>query len=97
MNATGTCSEAPASSSGHVQFSEGQFKSPIGELMSCVTTQDDCSISVRCKIELLSAHVSFDGTLTPDNKRLNGSAVLTGSYHGCTSVTYSARMFDDSK
>src|SRR3954451_21590499 len=60
LESDGTCSEAPESTSGKVSFSQGQFVSPVGDLLKCRTTQDDCAVSVTCSVAVLNAHMSFD-------------------------------------
>jgi hypothetical protein len=84
----GTCGVAPKYSSGKVEFSDGQFVSPLGALLRCDTTQDDCAVDITCTTNVIRAKMTYDGTMKADGGSFYGVARIDGSYQGCTSVTY---------
>lgn len=71
-----------------MKFVDGSFVSPVTGLVKCVTTQSDCELKVTCTTLVISARMDFAGTLSQDGAMLTGTAVLKGTYEGCSSVRY---------
>ena len=91
----GTCAVAPKYSSGQIEFSGGQFVSPLGALLKCSTTQNDCDVDITCTTNVIKAKMSYDGTMKADGGSFYGVARIDGSYQGCTSVTYGVVLLPD--
>jgi hypothetical protein len=49
LETEGTCEGAKGESHDPLEFDgEGRFVSPVGNLATCATRQDDCQLTVRC-------------------------------------------------
>jgi hypothetical protein len=88
LETQGNCARAKATSTDPMKFIDGSFVSPVTGLIKCLTTQSDCALSVICTTLVISARMDFAGTLSQDGAMLTGTAVLKGTYDGCSSLSY---------
>jgi hypothetical protein len=90
VDSSGDCSAAKAESHDPIAFGDdGSFTSPVEGVIRCSTSQNGCQLDVHCIAPILpGAAANLDATLSPDGDSLSGTGRVTGSYRGCTSVTY---------
>ncbi|MHB8877609.1 MAG: hypothetical protein ACYC8T_28290 [Myxococcaceae bacterium] len=88
LETEGSCGAAKPTSTDPMTFTEGNFDSPVVGLVKCATTQTDCEVVVSCTTAVLPARMDFNGTLSMDGTQLAGTAILKGSFRGCTHIRY---------
>jgi hypothetical protein len=88
-SADGSCGQAKAKSFDSYTFdSKGAFVSPLEGVVRCNTVQEDCAITIHCTTDVIHAKADFSGMLSEDGATLTGTATFSGSYQGCSKVTY---------